>query len=146
MTVTIKWNKMGPNAKIPTEAYGDPLCFDLFAAENVNLMGHDGNIMVGTQLRAIIPEGYGIEFKERSGMAFKGVALGAGEIDSDYRGELKVLLRYTKSDMFQISVGDKICQARLVKKIDRCHEEIDDSTFEAMKTERGAKGFGSSDS
>ena len=67
--------------------------------------------------------------------------VGAGVIDSDFRGVIQVLLFNHKSDVLKINVGDRIAQI-IIEKIDtRELQEVDDLTT----TQRGWRGFGSSD-
>jgi dUTP pyrophosphatase len=99
-------------------------------------------------LRAILPEGYGLEFRERSGLASKGIIIGAGIIDEDYHGNLKAVVRFLSSkhnDAFTINAGDKIVQAELVKRIPVDIVEVGFEEFEQLSqgSERGEKGFGS---
>lgn len=76
----------------------------------------------------------------RSGLAAKHfIDIGAGVIDSDYRGEVKVLMFNFSEEEFKVSVGDRIAQL-IVEKYTRTEiEEVTDLT----DSERGAGGFGS---
>lgn len=97
--------------------------------------------LIPTGLYAEIPEGYEIQIRPRSGLAFKqGITClnTPGTIDSDYRGEIKVLLINLSQDKQSISNGDRIAQmvvARVEKAALIQSDEIDE-------TERGAGGFG----
>ena len=102
----------------------------------------DNIAIVPTGLLPEIPEGYEIQIRPRSGLAAKyGITVlnTPGTIDSDYRGEIKVILINTGKDKFVINKGDRIAQivvapvvqAQFVNKI------------ELSETERGTDGFGS---
>jgi dUTP pyrophosphatase len=73
-------------------------------------------------------------------MAIKGVDVGAGVIDSSYRGELKVLLINTTDEDYLIDRGDKIAQLIM----ERCSNSKVMLTDTLSQTDRGLKGFGSS--
>jgi dUTP pyrophosphatase len=88
-----------------------------------------------------IPIGYEAQVRARSGLAIKhGISLvnGIGTIDSDYRGEIKVILVNLSKDKFTINPGDRIAQV-VFQKIEKAElievKEIND-------TERGSGGFG----
>ena len=98
--------------------------------------------IVPTGLRVEIPMGYEIQVRPRSGLALKhGISLPntPGTIDSDYRGELKVLMINHGAEAFPIKRGERVAQLVLAPVTQaQWHEvaELDD-------TERGAGGFGS---
>lgn len=98
--------------------------------------------MVPTGLFCEIPEGYEIQVRPRSGLAAKnGVTVlnTPGTIDSDYRGEIMVILINLGEQDFVINSGDRIAQI-VVAPVTQGVFEIADSLSE---TERGAGGFGS---
>lgn len=99
--------------------------------------------LVPTGLYLEIPKGYEIQVRARSGLALKnsiGVANGIGTIDSDYRGELCVILVNFGQNEFVIKNGDRIAQMVLNK-----YEPIEFVVDEELSsTERGEGGFGSS--
>ena len=76
----------------------------------------------------------------RSGLSLKnGIHIGAGVIDSDYRGNLGVLLFNLSNEHFYFSRGDRIAQL-VVKKYEKVEVE---EVFDSTTTERGSGGFGS---
>ena len=88
------------------------------------------------------PQGSYIRIAPRSGLAFrKKIQIDAGVIDPDYTGEIKVLLSNCSSKPFQVNQGDKITQI-ILKKADSV--PIKEVKF-LLRTNRGSKGFGSSD-
>lgn len=98
--------------------------------------------LVPTGLIFEIPEGYEVQIRPRSGLAFKnGITClnTPGTIDSDYRGEIKVLLVNLGDDDFRIERGMRIAQAIFAPVVQPKIEERD----AASETARGAGGFGS---
>lgn len=97
--------------------------------------------LIPTGLFVELPDGYEAQVRARSGLAIKyGISLvnGIGTIDSDYRGEIKVILINLGDLDFVINNGDRIAQMVFIK-----HEQADFELVEELKdTERGAGGFG----
>lgn len=100
------------------------------------------SILVPTGLRFEIPEGYEIQVRPRSGLAFKHqvtVLNTPGTIDHDYRGELKVILINHGKETFTITPGMRIAQL-IVAPVTRARFVRSE---ELATTERGHGGFGS---
>ena len=98
--------------------------------------------MIPTGLFFEIPEGYEVQVRPRSGLAAKnGVTVlnTPGTIDSDYRGEIKVILINLGEKDFVINSGDRIAQM-VIAPVTQASFEITDKLSD---TERGAGGFGS---
>lgn len=98
--------------------------------------------MVPTGLSVAIPQGYEIQVRPRSGLAAKhGLTClnTPGTIDSDYRGEIKVILVNLGQDAFTIQRGERIAQLVLAPVTRLAWQAVD--SLDA--TERGAGGFGS---
>lgn len=98
--------------------------------------------LVPTGLVFEIPEGYEVQIRPRSGLAFKhGITClnTPGTIDSDYRGEIKILLINLGDDDFRIERGMRIAQAVFAPVI---QPKIVEATT-ISETERGSNGFGS---
>jgi dUTP pyrophosphatase len=97
--------------------------------------------LIPTGIHMEIPVGYEAQVRARSGLAIKhGISLvnGIGTIDSDYRGEIKVILVNLSRENFQINPGDRIAQV-VFQKIEKA-ELIE--VEEINETKRGAGGFG----
>lgn len=98
--------------------------------------------LIPTGLKVAIPEGYEIQVRPRSGLAFKhGVTVlnSPGTIDADYRGEIGVLLVNLSSEPFVVEHGERIAQLVVAK-----HEQISwEVVNELNETTRGDGGFGS---
>ncbi len=98
--------------------------------------------MVPTGLSVAIPEGYEIQVRPRSGLAAKqGLTClnTPGTIDSDYRGEIKVILINLGAEAFVIQRGERIAQLVLAPVTRLAWSEVD----ALDETQRGAGGFGS---
>lgn len=98
--------------------------------------------MVPTGLFFEIPEGYEVQVRPRSGLAAKNgitVLNTPGTIDSDYRGEIKVILINLGSSDFTINSGDRIAQMVIAPVIQASFSIVENLS----QTERGSGGFGS---
>ncbi|PIE99100.1 MAG: dUTP diphosphatase [Treponema sp.] len=98
--------------------------------------------LIPTGLSVEIPEGFELQVRPRSGLAYKyGVTVlnTPGTVDSDYRGELCVLLVNLGSEDFTVNNGDRIAQAVLASVVQAAFKEVD----ELSATERGRGGYGS---
>jgi dUTP pyrophosphatase len=116
---------------------------DVYAAIEENVVIESGKTkMIPTGLAIALPQGYECQVRSRSGLAAKNgiFALNApGTVDSDYRGEIKVILSNFGDDSFTISKGDRIAQLVIAK-----YEQVNWSEKENLdETQRGAGGFGS---
>jgi dUTP pyrophosphatase len=98
--------------------------------------------LVGTGLKIAIPEGFEAQVRPRSGLAYKhGVTVlnSPGTIDSDYRGELKVLLINLGDKPFEVKRGDRIAQLVVAP-----YQRIEFKETNSLDdTERGQGGYGS---
>lgn len=99
--------------------------------------------LIPTGLQIELPEGFEAQIRSRSGLALKhGVCVlnSPGTIDSDYRGEIKVILINHSDEPYTVNNGDRIAQMVVAK-----YEKIDFQPVEALSvTERDNGGFGSS--
>lgn len=101
--------------------------------------------LVPTGLFFELPQGFEAQIRPRSGLAFKyGVTVlnSPGTLDSDYRGECKVLLVNLSNDEFVINPGERIAQI-IISKHETVEFEVVSSLEELTDTSRGAGGFGS---
>lgn len=98
--------------------------------------------LVPTGFCMAIPEGYEAQVRPRSGLAIKygiGLLNSPGTIDSDYRGEVKIIMINHGEEPFTIHHGDRIAQI-VISQVEKLHPVETDSLEE---TERGSGGFGS---
>lgn len=111
---------------------------------------HPGKVgLIRTGIKIDIPEGYEVQIRSRSGLAAKhGVMVlnSPGTIDSDYQGEIVVILYNAGSDVFYVEPGSRIAQAVVNKLPDV--ELFETTTMDLFEeeSERGSKGFGSTGS
>ena len=139
MKIFIK--KLSPLAEIPNYQTEEAAGFDLHSIEDIILKPNERKL-IGTGLAFEIPKGYEIQIRPRSGLAYKhGISVlnSPGTIDSDYRGEIKVLLINHSDTDFEIKIGERIAQGVIQEVIQAKFEEVE----ELNKTARGAGGFGS---
>ena len=102
--------KLSEHALIPTRASPGSVGYDLYSIEDMHILPYQRGI-VCTGIAATIPMGVYGRIAPRSGLAVKhGVQTGAGVIDPDYTGELKVILFNHGSEKFEIKKGDRIAQ------------------------------------
>ncbi|WP_394658281.1 dUTP diphosphatase [uncultured Novosphingobium sp.] len=127
--------------ELPAYATDGAAGMDVLAAEDLTL-AVGGRHAVATGLAFAIPLGYEIQVRPRSGLALKhGITVPntPGTIDSDYRGELKVILINHGQDAFSIRRGDRIAQLVLAPVVRASWLKVD----ELDHTARGEGGFGS---
>jgi dUTP pyrophosphatase len=115
---------------------------DIRAAVAEDMFINPGEVvLVPTNLSVEIPGGYEIQIRPRSGLAIKngiGLLNSPGTIDSDYRGEIKVIMMNFSKEKFKISRGDRIAQLILAKFYTANFIESDD----LQDSRRGEGGFG----
>lgn len=137
----IEVKKLSADAQIPAYQTAGAAGFDLHANEELIL--HPGEReMVGTGLAFAIQEGYEVQVRPRSGLAAKhGITClnSPGTVDSDYRGEIKVILINHGQEPFSIKKGDRIAQGVIKQVVQAVFEEKE----ELSETLRGTGGFGS---
>ena len=134
--------RLVPELPLPEYAKPGDAGVDLRATEDVTLAPGGGRGLVPTGVAVAIPRGYAGFIQPRSGLAFKhGVTVlnTPGLIDSDYRGELKVLLVNTDpTTPFQVTRGERIAQMVI-----QAVEHVEFVEVESLdETERGEGGFG----
>lgn len=141
ITIRLKRLAHGEGLPLPAYATAGAAGMDVVAAEELDLMPGQRHA-VATGFAMAIPDGYEVQVRPRSGLALKhGITVPntPGTIDSDYRGELKVIMINHGDAPFPIRRGDRIAQlvAAPVQRAD--FAEVDDLDA----TARGAGGFGS---
>lgn len=141
VTVRIRRLPHGAGLTLPAYATDGAAGMDVLAAEEVTL-APGARHAVATGLALAIPPGYEIQVRPRSGLALKqGISVPntPGTIDSDYRGELKVILINHGAEPFAIHRGDRVAQLVLAPVTRAAWDEV----TELDETERGSGGFGS---
>lgn len=137
----IKFKKLVPEAKLPTRGTAQSAGLDLYSIEDETL--HPGETkLISTGLAMGLPEGYEGQIRPRSGLAAKyGVTVlnAPGTVDSDYRGEIKVMLINLGRAPYRVTLYDRIAQL-VVAPVEKC-ESIE--VYDLDETGRGEGGFGS---
>jgi len=131
----------GEGLALPAYATEGAAGMDVVSAEDVTIEP-GARHAVATGLAVAIPPGYEIQVRPRSGLALKhGITVPntPGTIDSDYRGELKVILINHGAEPFAIARGDRVAQLVLAPVTRASWSEV----AELEETQRGAGGFGS---
>jgi dUTP pyrophosphatase len=131
----------GEGLPLPAYASAHAAGLDVVAAESLTLEPGQRHA-VATGFSIAIPEGWEVQVRPRSGLALKhGISVlnTPGTIDSDYRGEVKVILANLGAEPFEIVRGERIAQL-VPAPVRRARFEIVDDLDE---TARGVGGFGS---
>jgi dUTP pyrophosphatase len=141
--VDIRVKRLDHGAGLPLPAYATPGAagMDITAAESLTLRPGKRHA-VATGFAFAIPDGYEVQVRPRSGLALKhGITClnTPGTIDSDYRGEVKVILANLGDEDFVINTGDRIAQIVVAPVTQGMMIEVD----ALDDTERGTGGFGS---
>jgi dUTP pyrophosphatase len=127
---------------LPARATPGSAGFDLHAAIDEELcLGPGERALVPTGFAIAVPPGFEAQVRPRSGLALRhGIVLpnAPGTIDSDYRGELRVILMNAGDEAFAIKRGDRIAQIVVAPVVVAEFEEVDG----LPGTERGSGGFG----
>ena len=137
--------KLQKNIVLPEYKTDGSSGMDLMAnvEQTVKLLPGEKKI-ISTGIMAAIPKQYEIQIRPRSGLAAKnGISIlnTPGTIDSDYRGEIKVILINLGKDIFEIKKNDRIAQMIVCPIIKVKLEEVEN----LPETVRGKGGFGSTD-
>lgn len=132
--IKIKNESENPNPQYKTSGSAG---FDISANENVLLLANQVKA-IKTGLYLTMPEGIELQIRSRSGMALNNQVIvlnQPGTIDSDYTGEIMIIVKNFSMIPFKINKGDRIAQGVFANYIK--------ADFETQSTRRGAKGFGS---
>ncbi|MFC4292626.1 dUTP diphosphatase [Sphingorhabdus arenilitoris] len=141
VTVQVKRLNNGANLPLPSYETAGAAGMDICAAENVTLRP-GRRAAIATGFAFAIPAGFEVQVRPRSGLALKnGISVlnTPGTIDSDYRGEVKVILANLGEEDFAVKTGDRIAQIVVTPVIQAAMVEVDSLN----DTARGTGGFGS---
>ncbi|WP_020006200.1 dUTP diphosphatase [Salinicoccus albus] len=137
---TIKIKKLHPKAVVPTRSHPHDAGLDLYALEDIEF--ENETKLVKTGIAIDIPEGYEAQVRPRSGMTLKTpMRVQLGTIDSGYDGDVGIIVDCRES-LHVIGKGDKIAQLVISPVVT---PEVETVTEFDTVSERGDKGFGSSD-
>jgi len=135
----LKFKKLDPNAKMPVYAHANDSGMDICAIETKIVPAH-GYATFRTGLSAQLPDGFELQVRPRSGLAFKyGVICAFGTVDAGYRGGIGIALFNHGENHLEFKAGERIAQLVLVPVMQADIVETD--VLDA--TERGQGGFGS---
>ena len=141
--ISIKKLSKLDNFKIPSYQSDEASGVDLSASINSQMQIHPWEREISPcGISISMPKGFEAQIRPRSGLAFKhGITIlnTPGTIDSDYRGEIKVVLINLSNTSFTINPGDRIAQMIFANTTQVEFEEVND----LEKTTRGDSGFGS---
>ena len=134
--------KLYPDAILPKRQTPDSAGYDICSYSDYTILAGSKQL-IDTGISFTVPEGTYGQLAPRSGLSCKGTHVGAGVIDRDYTGHVKVLLfNLNKVKSIDINKGDRVAQL-LIKRISLCDvEEVE----ELSSTSRGSDGFGSTGS
>lgn len=134
--------RLTETAKIPTRGSTHAAGWDIYADEDVTIHPGKSNV-VSTGISIASPDGTYTQLAPRSGLALRnGIDVGAGICDSDYRGEIKVILfNHIEDTPFEVHRGDRICQ--MIIKPYVVYGQLTEVNKFTCDTQRGHKGFGS---
>ena len=144
----MKVTRLSPQARLPVKASDGAAGYDLFASEAAVVPAsvvRDGRIeighaLVGTGIAISLPAGHVGRIGSRSGLSVKhNIEVGAGWIDPDYRGEVKIEMKNFSGQDFIVEAGMRVAQLFILPFASPSLEETDGLQSSA----RGAGGFGS---
>lgn len=137
MSLLVK--RLSASATLPVRGSELAAGYDLYSTEGCVLLPNK-RAVVPTGIAIRVPEGTYGRIAPRSGLAVKhGISIGAGVVDRDYTGEVKVVMFNHDRNPYVIKPGYRIAQLVLEKCVTPSVEEVDDLDF----TDRGDGGFGS---
>lgn len=133
--------RLSEHAKLPVKATVGSAGYDLSSAVDA-VISPGSRELISLGICIQVPKGTYGRIAPRSGLAVRnGIQVGAGVIDSDYTGEVKVLLFNHGTESFTVTRGDRIAQLIIEKIIDDAEINL---VSDFAETVRGSGGFGSS--
>ncbi len=141
----LKYTKV-KDVKDPVRAHATDAGIDFFVPDDFGsiILSPGEDVLIGSGIKVIVPKGYALIFKEKSGVAVKKkLTIGAAVVDSDYRGEVHFHLFNNGTTDVSIEHGDKIIQGLLVPIALDELELISNNDYDLYETERAEGGFGS---
>lgn len=106
----VKIKKLSKKAQMPKRHNKNDAAFDLYSTDDISIPPGK-TLQIHTNISMEIPEGFYGKIETRSSLAFKGLFITGGVIDSGYRGEILVILNnFSSKTEHQIKYGDRIAQ------------------------------------
>ena len=139
---TLQIKQLSPNATLPTRTHRTDAGLDIYASEDI-IVTHTHAVIIPTGIAVNIPAGYEGTIRPRSGKSVKtNLRVVLGTIDAGYTAEIGVIADTLNKSNYLVKKGEKIAQL-VIQKVELPTIEIVDQ-FDTQ-SERGEKGFGSSD-
>ena len=135
----LRIKRLSENARLPLRATRGSAGLDLFSAESISI-NPNSQIIVKTDLAIKSPENTFIKLADRSSLAIKKIRVAGGIIDSDFTGNISVILHNYGEFSYEIEKGQRICQMLIIPTVFPTLTEVEKLT----ETERSENGFGSS--
>lgn len=143
--IKIRISRLNPNESdinLPAYATPDSSGMDIYAGvENDIIIRPGETVLIPTGFMIEVPNGYEAQIRPRSGLALKNritVLNSPGTIDSDYRGEVRIILSNFGEKDFTVHRGDRIAQMVITPVVQAKWDEV----LSLEDTKRGAGGFG----
>jgi len=138
--IPVGFKKLVPEAKLPTIAHPGDAGMDLYCVGPTFVPVGGAPTLISTGIAVDLHPMYWGLIKSKSGLAAKGLDVGAGVVDVGYSGEIKVVMFNHSGSGYQFKAGDKIAQLILIPYVPTRIYEVE----HLKKSQRGASGFGSS--
>lgn len=141
MSETLLVKRLREGAVIPSYQTEGAAGFDLHSAEGIIIEGGETAI-IKTGLAFDIPKGFEMQIRPRSGISFKTPLImknGPGTIDSDYRGEVGIIMHNLSSEPFEVKAGERMAQGIVSPVVMVAFCEVE----ELSESARGTNGYGS---
>ena len=133
----IKVKLLNPEARLPTRGSDQAAGLDLYSTIET-LVPPGESVLIKTGIAIELPAGTYGRIAPRSSLAIRGIETGAGVVDRDFRGEVKVLLRNWADEDLRVYKGDRIAQLVVEKILEVGVNHVEDLS----ETARGNRGFG----
>ncbi len=136
--IEVKAKKLYIDAKLPEYKTDGASGMDLFSYGNYIVIA-GGQMMISTGIALSIPQRYEGQIRPRSGLAAKheiSITNSPGTIDSDYRGDISIILRNNSDDNFEVKKYDRVAQIIFVK-VERAELKVVDTLDETLRADGG---------
>ena len=133
----IKVKLLNPEARLPTRGSDQAAGLDLYSTIET-LVPPGESVLIKTGIAIELPAGTYGRIAPRSSLAIRGIETGAGVVDRDFRGEVKVLLRNWSDEDLRVYKGDRVAQLVVEKILEVGVNHVEDLS----ETARGNRGFG----
>lgn len=134
------------DVKTPARGTGRSAGIDFYIPEGFGsyIVPPGGDVLIASGIKARVPEGYALIAMNKSGIALKGLQVGACVVDEDYQGEIHLHVRNISRGLITIQEGEKLVQMLLVPVFYDSVELVgSEQELFPETTERGEGGFGS---